>query len=253
MSKSLKKSLDILEIIANSKEPCGVTEIANLIGQDKSTVHRILNTFKNEGYVDQIVETKKYILGLKFLELSDKLQKKMDIVKLARKVLEDLSESTGESVHLGVTRGIKVIYIDRVAGKEIVGIHTSIGDSEPLYCTATGKAILAFLSPQKLEDILDQIRKNGFKKFTNNTINSKHDLLIELNKIRAKGIAYDDEELYKGVKCIAVPIINHNNMVVASIGVSGPAVRMNTSRKKELSEKMLEAGKKISKSIGNIT
>ncbi|MBN2073516.1 MAG: IclR family transcriptional regulator [Actinobacteria bacterium] len=240
-----------MEIIANSKDPCGVTEIANLIGQDKSIVYRILNTFRSKGYIDQIEETKKYILGLKFFELCDKLQKKMDIIQLGRKTLEKLSEASGESVHLAVLKNSRVIYIDRVSGREIVGIHTSVGDNEPSYCTASGKAILAFLTSKDLENALDKIKENGLKKYTKNTISSIPGLLSELDKVRLAGVAYDVEELYKGVRCIAAPILNYKNKVIASVGVSGPSSRVNESKIKEISEMVLEAGKKISRLMGS--
>ena len=251
--KSIERGLQILEILANSKSSCGVTEIANIMKLDKSIVFRNLNTMKRSGYVEQSKEQKKYTLGLKILELSNRLIQKMEITTIARPMLEKLSHISGETSHLAVLRDGRVIYIDRVESKEILGIHTNVGDHEPLYCTAVGKAILAFLPPKEVQEILKELNLSGFEKFTDDTITSLSELEIELENIRKKGFALDNEELYKGVRCIAAPIKNHENEVIASLGISGPTSRMMKHKIVRLAALTKEIAGEISEGLGNLS
>lgn len=252
MIESIKKSFQILEILSNNESPCGVTELANIMNLDKSTVFRILRTMKSKGYVEQPYGTKKYIMGIRILELSNKLIQKMEIAAIAKPMLKELSQSSGESAHLAVLRRGKVIYIDRTIGSEVVGVHTNIGDHEPVHCTGVGKAILAFLPSEEVQNNLKETKAKSLEKFTGKTITSLSKLEKELEKIREAGFALDDEELYEGVRCLAAPIKNYRNEVIASLGISGPINRMTDQRISHLAGSVVEMALKISERLGSV-
>lgn len=252
MIESIKKSFQILEILSNNESPCGVTELANIMKLDKSTVFRILRTMKSKGYIEQLRDTKKYVVGIGILELSNKLIQKMEIVTIAKPMLKKLSQLSGESSHLAVLRRGKVIYIDRTISSEAVSIHTNIGDHEPVHCTGVGKAILAFLPSEEIQNNLNEIKAKSLEKFTDKTITSLSELEKELKKTREVGFAFDDEELYKGVRCLAAPIKNYKNEVIASLGISGPINRITDQKISYLANLVVEMATKVSKRLGSI-
>ncbi|MCD4669502.1 MAG: IclR family transcriptional regulator [Actinomycetia bacterium] len=252
MIESIKKSFQILEILSNNESPCGVTELANIMKLDKSTVFRILRTMKSKGYVEQLRDTKKYVMGIRILELSNKLMQKMEIAAIAKPMLKKLSQLSGESTHLAVLRRGKVIYIDRINSSEAVSIHTDIGDHEPVHCTGVGKAILAFLPSEEIQNNLKETKAKSLEKFTGKTLTSISELEKELKKIRGTGFAFDDEELYEGVRCLAAPIKNYRNEVIASLGISGPINRITDQRISHLAGLVVEIALKVSERLGSI-
>lgn len=252
MIKSVNKSLEILEILGDSNLPCGVSEIATKIGADKSSIYRILKTLENKGFVEQVDNNRKYILGLKILSLGALLLKKLNLVPILRPFLDKLAKITGETVHLAVLRGSKVIYIDRIESSEVVTVSSSIGKTEPSYCSATGKAILAFFSLNNLKNTLNELKAEGFTKFTEKTILSTAELEKELEKTRNNGYGFDDEERFYGVRCIAAPIIDHKNEVVASIGISGPISRMIDQKVPLIAANVMDIAKESSDFLKNL-
>jgi IclR family KDG regulon transcriptional repressor len=250
MINSVDRCLRILEILSNN-DSCGITELGGKLGIDKSSVYRIVSTLRNKDYVEQAPGSKKYVLGLKILELANRMLDKMELASRMRPFLEELNRLSGETSHLAVLRKSSVVYVDRVASREIVAVKTSIGAQEPAYCAATGKAILAFLAPEAMKDTLRTIENEGMEVFTDRTISSIPDLLKELVRVREQGFAFDNEEIHPGVRCIAAPIMNHEGEVVASVGISGPVIRLNNKQIQNLAGVVKAVSEKASASIGN--
>jgi IclR family KDG regulon transcriptional repressor len=251
MINSVDRCLTILEILSNNSS-CGITELAEKLGIDKSSVYRLVSTMRGKDYVEQIPGSKRYVLGLKILEIGNRLVDKMELASRVRPLLERLNELSGETSHLAVLRKSSVVYIDRVASSEVVAVQTSIGAHEPVYCAATGKAILAFLSQEARQDVLNAIEREGIEVFTDKTISSIPDLIKELARVRERGYAFDNEERHSGVRCLAAPIMNHEHVVVASIGISGPVSRLSNKRIQDLVGMVKEIAEKASASIGNV-
>lgn len=250
MIKSIEKSLKILEVLSQNKRFYGVTEIADILNFDKSVVFKMLKTFENHGYVEQEKNTKKYGLGLKILELSNKLLQRINVIEIARPALMKIREFTGETVHLATLNKEKVIYLDQLKSNEVISVNTQVGNFEPIYCTAAGKSILAFLDINNINYYLDIFSKEGFTKFTKNTITSKDELSKELKRIRKEGFAIDNEELHYGVKCLAVPIKNQKKEVIASLGISGPVARLDDNKILVFSKYLMKEAKEVSRKLG---
>jgi DNA-binding IclR family transcriptional regulator len=134
-----------------------------------------------------------------------------------------LHEQTGETVHLGVLRGIEVIYLDKVESRQSVRMYSQIGNTAPVYCTGVGKAALSALSDEELNARIGLIE---FRRFTANTLPDAKALLKEIDHIRVEGNAYDREEHETDICCVAAPIYSHNRHFVAGISVTGPAYRI---------------------------
>jgi IclR family transcriptional regulator, KDG regulon repressor len=247
MVKSVSRALDIITLVSLKKGGLGVTEIANQIDINKSSVYRILSTLVQYGYIEQDSETGRYKLGYKFLEVSSKLLESIDLRAEARPYLQELENLTNEVIHLVVYDQGEVVYIEKLEGNETLRMHSKVGKRAPMHCTSVGKAILAYLPSNVVLDILD---RKGMPMHTDKTITNKDSFLQELIEVRKRGYALDLEENEYGITCIAVPIFDHLGKVIAAVSISGPTMRMTKERMEQLQSQMIQIGKKISKRLG---
>lgn len=247
MVKSVSRALDIISFVSMKKGGLGVTEIANQMDINKSSVYRILSTLVQYGYVEQDNETGRYKLGYKFLEVSSRLLESMDLREEAKPYLRELESETNEVIHLVVYDQGEVVYIEKLDGNETLRMHSKVGKRAPMHCTSVGKAILAHLPPAVVADILE---RKGLPVHTDHTITDREQFLQELVDVRRNGFALDLEENEYGITCIAVPIFDHLGKVVAAVSISGPTMRMTKERLQLLNPRVISIGKQISARLG---
>lgn len=245
--KSVSRALDIITLVSLKKGGLGVTEIANQIDINKSSVYRILSTLVQYGYIEQDEETSRYKLGYKFLEISSKLLESIDLRLEAKPFLQELENDTNEVIHLVVYDQGEVVYIEKLEGNQTLRMHSKVGKRAPMHCTAVGKVILANLPTS---DVLDILERKGMPRHTENTITNKDDFINELLQVKQNGYALDLEENENGITCIAVPIFDHLGNVVAAVSISGATLRMTDERLKQLQTQMLYIGREISARLG---
>ncbi|MCX7854911.1 MAG: IclR family transcriptional regulator, partial [Anaerolineae bacterium] len=130
---------------------------------------------------------------------------------------------------------------------EVVSVNTEIGQREPLHCTAVGKALVAFLPDAEREAVL---RRLDFRRYTSQTITDLDLFRAHCQQIRAQGYAVDDEELYPGVRCIAAPIRGYDGSVLASLGISGPATRLQSETIPRLGRVVMKYAQEVSRRLG---
>lgn len=220
--QSLDRGLEIMELLAKSSEPVTVTAVGGALGVDKSTAYRLLATLQERGYVEQD-RHRRYQLGFKTIQLGMAELNRQELRQRARPYLEQLVQETGETAHLARWVQRRVIYIDRVESPNPVSVSTHVGEEVPAHCTATGKALIAFLREDELESYL---KEADLKRFTARTITDVDSLRRHLALTRARGYAIDDEELHVGVRCVAAPILGFDGFGIGSVGISGPAHRL---------------------------
>jgi len=245
--KVLNKTFSILEILLQHGSAMNMTEISEKLGFYPSTIHRILDTLKHWGYVEQDPYTQKYQLGLKLLELGMAKLHKMDLVREATPYLKELVNQCNETVHLGVLEEGEVLYLAKEESSQTIRMISYVGKRAPLHCTALGKVLLAYLSAEERKKILGE---KMLPRLTENTIIDKRELEKELNKIREQGFALDREENEKDVRCIAAPIRNYQGEVIAAISISSPIFRIDKNAQNNLKEALIEVSEKISKRLG---
>lgn len=243
---SLNRGLTILEILLEEGST-SITAMGKRLGINKSSAFRLLNTLERKGFVEQNPETYKYSLGLRFLIFAQQVSANVDIGAIAKPFLKELSTMTRETVHLAVMYGTSAMIIAQETGTELISIVTKIGDKEPFYCSAVGKAILAFLPPDEQKSIIDALE---IERMTPHTITEKAQLTGELKKIADNGYAVDDEEFHLGVRCLGVPILDHSGRSVASMGISGPASRIGLDRIEEYASAVKAVALRISGKLG---
>jgi len=245
--KVLDKSLSVLELLLQKSSSMNMTELSEKLGFYPSTIHRILDTLKHWGYVEQDPHTQKYQLGLKALELGMAKLHQMDLVREATPYLKELVNQCNETVHLGVLEEGEVLYLAKEESSQTIRMISYVGKRAPLHCTALGKVLLTYLPEGERKKILG---KRELPRFTEKTITNKEELEKELSKVKKQGFALDRGENEKDVRCIAVPIRNHQGKVIAALSISSPAYRTDINQQSHLKEALLTVSKKISKRLG---
>jgi IclR family acetate operon transcriptional repressor len=245
--QSIDRALDILEALASRRSATAISELAHIVDLHVSTVHRLLSTLSDRGYVRQDPETSRYHLGARIFSLANAADLHLDLRIVVHPYLERMMRSAGETANLVTATDDEVIYLDQVESLHLVKMFTAPGMRAPLYCTGTGKAILAFRPSERLESFLSAA---PFKRFTQQTITTRAGLETELETIRKNGYALDNEEREDGVRCLAVPIFDRHRQVAGAISVSGPTSRMTRERVIELAPMAKRMALEVSQQLG---
>lgn len=227
-NQSLGKAMRIIEILAEIPTPARLQDIARKSKIPSSTVVRFLNALVETGYVRKIEQNQGYELTLKITAIGNKVYNKFSYREIIHPYLVSLSESFEESVSLCVEQSDQVVYIDAVDGPgHTLQTLQRIGRVAPMYCTGTGKILLLNYDA---DTISKKVSGQGLKAFTQHTITTVEQLLLELKEVQRTGIAYDNEECELGVRCIAVPIYDFTQKVIAAMSVSAPVNRLGPER-----------------------
>lgn len=240
---SIDRAVKVIEMLSEHPRGLKLTELSSRLDINPSSAHHLLNTLLPYDYIAQDPDTKKYLLGFRFLEISRRIMDNMDIRKVARQYLEALRRETREAVHLVVLRGNKVVYIDKIDNPGGLSLATYIGFATDPHAAAGGKVLLAGLPTNTVKEIYqNRMLKNYGKK----TITNLPMLLEELETVRTRGYAIDDEEYYEGVRCIAAPV-RSGGRVVASISVTGSIFTITMERiERELKDQVKKTADQIS-------
>jgi len=235
--QSLARGLRILDLLGQAEDGLSNTELSRALGVDKGSASRLVSTLAHYGYVEKDETTRRWHLGPQVVSLSRSALSRLPMREAAKPFLRQLMERTGECAHLAVAAQGKALYIDQVESPATLRVNAQVGTMNPLHCTALGKVMLAFGDvdiPPTLET------------FTPRTITRKNALRRHLEEIRLRGYAVDDEEFELGVRCIAVPVFDFRGKAAGSIGISGPATRIDPERLPALAEIVVEIGKTLS-------
>lgn len=242
--RTTEKTLALIEELME-RGPCGVTELAENLDLGKSAVHNHLTTLREHGYVLQTGD--QYQLGLKFLEVGGHTRKSMEFYQVAEPEIKSLAAETGELANLLVEEQGMGVYLMRSKGDRAVDLDTYAGLRTYLHTTALGKAILAHLSEERVEEIVD---RRGLEKATPQSIGSRDELFEALDGVRERGYAIDDGERLEGLRCIAAPVKHSSGRVLGAISVSAPASRVSDEDLHgELPERVLSAANVIELNI----
>ena len=219
--QTTEKTLSLVEELKQRGE-CGVTELAGELEMGKSAVHNHLMTLRKHGYVTK--EGERYRLSLKFLDVGGYIRRSMEFYQVARPEVKSLANETGELANLLVEEHGWGVYLTRSKGEQAVNLDTYAGRCTHLHTTALGKAILAHLPEQRIDEIVDQ---RGLERKTPNSIETREELFDRLESIRKRGYAIDYGERLEGLRCVAAPVRTSENEVLGAISVAAPAGRVS--------------------------
>ncbi len=214
--QSLEKGLLVLKAFANSPAPLSVTEIADGCRMNMATVHRYLFTLKELGYLEQEAETRRYRLTPEILKIGVAVLNSMDLKNRLLPHMLETTKAYDVTTQCALLDDADVVVLDRVRSREVVNWDIGVGSRLPIYCTAMGKAMLAFLEEKDCKRIIKKIR---FDRHTLHTIASPEELRTDLARIRRDGYVLSDQELTEGLRSIAAPVFR-NGRVEGAFGIS---------------------------------
>jgi len=241
---TLARGLNIIELLANEGF-LSVSEVSKVLNINRTSSHRYLATLKQEGYVKQD-DNSRYRLTFKIFELGMKVGNRFSIRQEALPWMQILASEFNETINFGYLDGSDIIHIEKVEGNEILKIDSVLGSRAPAHCTALGKAILAFLPENELEDYFESTQLIAQ---TPNSITDIEALKSELEIIQKDRIAYDREELAIGLRCVSAPILDGNNYPNFAISVSGVAMRMSDERIEKIKNRLCGISVELSSKV----
>jgi DNA-binding IclR family transcriptional regulator len=245
--QSLDRGLRIMETVGARGSGLTLAEIKREVGLHPSTAFHLLRTLTLRGYLYQDRVTKTYRLGAKVLHLAASGWREKQLVDTAAPVLERLAARTGFGAHLAVREVDHAVVIARADGARSPCLVERVGDPRPLHCSASGKALLAFLPESERQRLVAGLR---LARNTPRTIVERAALEREIRRIRLGGYAVDDEEFAAGVRCVAAPVLGAAGEPVAAVGVLAPAHRCARARLPALARVVVDAARALSPQLG---
>jgi len=238
---SVENAFSLLEVLADNGLELGIAKLCRKTALPKGTVHRLLGTLKNLGYIEQNPQNRKYRLTIKIFNLGAAVTDRVGLVQIIP-YMKKLSLKFNETVNLAILDRDEIIYLYSVGSDNTLKLDLRIGSSQPAYCAAVGKVLLAYLSEQELDGYLQRVK---LKSYTPYTITSKEYLKKDLKLIRERGYNFVNEEYMVGVSCVAVPIKDQQGKVCAGLSFSVPTVRMDKEKLPQLIDSLISTAKKI--------
>jgi IclR family pca regulon transcriptional regulator len=244
--QSLARGIRVLETIADAAQPLSLTEISRATAFNVATITRCCHTLESLGFIRRNGQ-RRYNLTPKVLKLGYANVSRMGWLKAAKYRMERLSKRIGETVNLSMLDGTELLYIARIKTTKILPFDLHIGSKLPVHCTSMGKVLVAFSAPEKTREILAALR---WEALTHRTIINESEFLAELQRVREKGYAINDEELSIGLRSAAVPVFSPVGRAVAALNIAVPTQRVS---RRQLEEKFvpqaMETARKISRDI----
>ncbi|MEW6668674.1 MAG: IclR family transcriptional regulator [Thermodesulfobacteriota bacterium] len=245
--KSASRVVEILELLADARHGMKHKDIAEALTIPKGSLTKLLANLVDSRYLMLDSASRVYKLGSRVLALADSYLSSLDIVQTAQPIVRNLVEKTGESCSLAVPDGNFALVVHRQYGNQPMSYRLGIGARIPLYATASGKAILAFLSK---EDIERYLSKEELRPLTQATITDPAILLGELAAVRAEHLAYSRQERFEGLSAMAAPVFRMDGSVGASIALIYLNVRSGLVDSSDAKDALREASAELSKCLG---
>jgi len=243
---ALQRGLRLLHLFSESPRGLSAKQVAIAARLPVSTVHRFLANLVTAGFLNRDGEGIHH-LGIACFSIGQAAAGQLDIRRLSLPYLRELNQQTRETIHLTVRHGLAAVYVEKLDSPEPLRIHSRIGASVPLYCTAVGKVMLAYMPSDEQNRILPEL---DLKRVTPNSVGNLQELKTELFRVRKNGYASDLEEHELHIRCVAAPIWDHTGNVQSSVSITAPSIRMPVARLRQLAPLIQAAGLQISAELG---
>lgn len=243
--QSLDRGLAILQVVARSKHPVSLGELAELLDIDRSSAFRLAYTLRRRGFLSCPPGRKDYVLGSSMWTLSRQYDWNNMLIKVADPELKLLATQINETAHLAIREGKNALFIDSAHATHVIAVAGQTGELVPLYCTAHGKALIADADERELRA---QFGAGPLQMYTKTTITSIKALAKECTSIRDCGYATDESEYAPEMRCIAAPI-RLGDDIIGSIGISAPSSRFTKSLYPDYGEKVCSVATRIGETL----
>lgn len=242
MSESIRavdRALDVLLCFSANTPVLSMTQISEIVGMNKSTVHRLLATLEAKRFVQRDPLTGLYQPGNRLLQMAFLTTQKNNLFEVVEPYMKKLNELYRETITLSILDDSDVVYSSVVESQQTVKLAAKPGQRLPAFCTASGKVLMAYSDEETIQKIFDQ----GFPEYTSFTIRSSETLIHIFRLVRERGFAYSEQEYEEGINAVAAPIIDRNKRPLAAIAVAGPAYRLTLERMLEIGPSVAETAR----------
>ncbi len=244
---ALTKALWILEMLASSRVGLSLPEIVKKTGLPKSSVHCILVTLQRQGYLFRNENTSRYMFGLKLFSLVNMAVSGLKLRQQAAPFLHRLTQQTGTTAHMAILEHNEAILIEKIDPVGAARKATWLGKRMEVHCTGIGKAIIAYLPQERLNELLEE---RPLPRHNENTIASPKRLKEDLAATAKRGYSIDDEEDEIGHRCIGVPVFDETGQVIGAISIAGTIAQITAENAQELAQRVKSAAASISRVLG---
>ncbi|MEQ9261087.1 MAG: IclR family transcriptional regulator [Roseovarius sp.] len=244
--KSLDRAMAVLEHLS-TLPGATLSELAIQTDQSPATTYRILVTLEARQLVEFDAGAQVWHVGPNAFQIGARYLRRTSVVDRARPMLHKLMEITGETANLGIARETHVLFVSQVECNESIRAFFAPGTLSPMHASGIGKALLAHMPEAQMAEYLADA---SLQRFTGHTLTRPEALQADLEAIRARGYAIDDEEKSEGMRCIAAPVFNWHGEAVAGLSVSGPVSRVSMAHVARLAEAVTRAAADLSAALG---
>ena len=244
--RALDRGLQLLRLLARENR-ITLTSLAMQVGMPPSTAHRLLTTLQRHRFAEFDEDAQEWMIGVEAFRAGSGFLKRIDLVEASREIMQRLMSETGETANLAIPDDGDMVFISQVETSNPIRAFFRPGARSPMHACGAGKALLSQLAPADIEKLL---QRKGLPEFTPNTVTRPHLLFDELEAIRTRGWAFDDEERYEGMRCVAAPVFNAQGEAVAGISVSGPTARFTDREIDHFSSAVRRAAADLTERVG---
>jgi len=243
---SVTSAIRILKEFGGQEAEIGISELAKRLGVAKSTTYRLATSLVAEGFLEQNPENEKYRLGIGLFALGAQVRRRMDVSTEAKPQLMELRSSTNETSHLAILNGRLIVYINSLESFHAIRMRSETGVSKPAFCSAEGRAMLAFMPYEAVEIALS----GDLAPRTTRTITDRSAIISAIEEAARRGYSIEDEETEIGMLSVAAPVRSATGDVVASLGISGPNQRLTPELAETLAPQVMRAADMVSARLG---
>jgi IclR family transcriptional regulator, acetate operon repressor len=249
--QSLNRALSLLAAVARSHDGLTLTELAQTVGLPPSTAHRLLTTLQQARFVRFDPVGHLWQVGVEAFVVGNAFARTRDVVMMARPQMRRLMEESGETVNLYVAdEGGEAVCMAQVECRQLMRAIARPGGRVKMHCSGVGKAILAWLPEREVGKVLE---RHGLPRVTERTLTVPKALRADLELVRRRGYAVDDEEHAVGLRCVAAPILDEHGAPLAGLSVSGPTARIPDHRVSLLGALVAQAAGAVTAEIGGLS
>lgn len=246
-AKSLNKALDLLVILGQVPDGMNLSDIALMAGQPKTTAHRLLTALEARRFVRYEPESRNWKIGIEAFVVGNAFLRNRDLAEIARPIMTLLARDTGETSSLYIEDDGEIVCLSQVETRQAMRVIARPGGRAKIHASGSGKAILAHCPPEMVDGI---IARHGLPAATEHTIATPAALRRDLEEVKKRGFAIDDEENALGIRCVAAALFDHTGEVAGAISISGPSSRVTPERFEPLGRRVHEAAEMLTTAIG---
>lgn len=244
--KSIGRLIRVLDSFTADRSSWLLTDLSEHLGWPKPTTHRYLRALERQGLLFRSGEDKSFRLGYKLYMWGSLAAEAMPLREIARPIMEELQEKTGELVALMIYHNQEMVCIEKIDTEKPLRVAMDVGRHQAPHASSSCRVIMAYLPEAEIQAI---IREKGLPKLCKNTITDADELLAELSRVRAQGYAHSHEEVDLDARGLSAPIFDHNGRVIAGLSVVGPMFRFKEDMVAPYSRLVMAAARRISQKL----